>query len=103
MDAASIIADWRRRLVAMAEAPPYVFRDTPWHLADAYERRLKTFNGFPEAEVAGAEARLGVRFPAVFREYLLQMGRSPGALFDGSDLAGVGEFEGFRVAAEEVL
>ena len=103
MDVASIIADWKRRLVAMAEAPPYVFRNTPWPLADAYERRLKTFTGFPEAEVASAEARLDVRFPAVFREYLLQMGRSPGDLFRGSDLAGVEEFEGFRAGAEGLL
>jgi hypothetical protein len=89
--------------VVLAEKPPYVFRDTPWHLVDAHERRLKTFTGFPQAEAAAAEARLGVRFPAVFREYLLQMGRSPGDLFRGSHLAGVEEFEGLRAGAERLL
>jgi hypothetical protein len=103
MDVAPIIADWKRRLVAMAETPAYVFRDTPWRWADEYERRLKTFTGFPEAEVAAAEARLGVRFPTVFREYLLRMGRSPGDLFRGTDLAGLEEFEGFRAGAEALL
>jgi SMI1 / KNR4 family (SUKH-1) len=103
MDVAPIIADWKRRLVAMVETPAYVFRDTPWPWADAYERRLKTFTGFPEAEVAAAEARLGVRFPTVFREYLVQMGQSPGDLFRGTDLARVEEFEGFRASAEALL
>src|SRR4051812_30554859 len=77
MDAGSIIADWKRRLT--------------------------TFVGYPEPEVAEAEARLGVRFPAVFRQYLFEMGQSPGDLFRGSDLAVIAEFEQFRADALELL
>jgi hypothetical protein len=46
MDAVTIIAGWKERLVAMADDPPYVFRDTPRHLIKAalpaadYVRRL---------------------------------------------------------------
>jgi hypothetical protein len=88
MDPASIIGEWKRRLTAMADNPPYIFRDTPPHLIEQHHRRLTTFVGYPEPEVAGAEARLGIRFPAVFRAYLLEMARSPGDLFRGSNLVG---------------
>src|SRR4051794_2785911 len=96
MDAAYIIADVKRRLVAMAENPPYVYRDTPRPLAELYRQRLTNFVGYPEAEVAGAEERLGVRFPEVFRTYLLEMGKSPGDLFRGSERAGIEDFERFQ-------
>lgn len=99
MDAASIIAGWKERLVAMADNPPYVFRDTPQHLIEQHYRRLTTFVGYSEPEVAGAEGRLGVRFPEVFRAYLLAMGQSQGDLFRGSELAGIGDFERFRTDA----
>lgn len=103
MDAAPIIAGWKRRLTALAEDPPYVYRDTPRHLIERHHRRLTTFVGYTEAEVAEAEARLGLRFPAVFREFLRQMARSPGDLFRGGDLAGIAEFEQFRADALELL
>lgn len=32
MVAAKIIADWKGRLIALAEIPPYVFLDTPQDL-----------------------------------------------------------------------
>ena len=47
--------------------------------------------------------RLGVRFPAVFREYLREMAKSPGDLFRGSHLAGITEFEQFRADALGLL
>src|SRR5271163_4008294 len=43
MDAAPIIADWKRRFVAMAESPPYVFRDTPRERVEQHHRKLTTF------------------------------------------------------------
>jgi hypothetical protein len=101
--AGAIVAEWKRRLAAMVEDPPYVFRDTPPHLVEAHRRRLTTFAGFTEAEVAEAEARLGVRFPAVYRAFLREMAKSPGELFRGSDLARVGDFEQFRADALEML
>ena len=103
MDAASIIAGWKRRLVALADRPEYVYRNTPQPLIEREYQRLTTFVGYPEAEVAAAEQRLGVRFPAVFRQYLLEMARSPGDLFCGSDLAGLAEFEQFRADALSLL
>ena len=103
MSAAPIIEDWKRRLVAMADHPPYVFRDTHRSLIDEHHRRLTTFTGFPRAEVGEVESRLGVRFPAVFREFLLQMAKSPGALFAGSDLAGLQDLDRFQADALELL
>jgi hypothetical protein len=103
MDAATIVSGWKQRLIALAEEPEYVFRDTSRRLIEQHHRRLTTFVGYAEPEVAEAEARLGVRFPAVFRQYLLEMGKSPGDLFRGSQLAGIGEFEQFRADALELL
>jgi hypothetical protein len=99
MDAASIVVGWKKRLIVMAENPPYVFRNTPPDLIEQHHRRLTTFVGYSEAQVVGAEARLGVQFPEVFRTFLREMGRSPGELFSGSDLAGVGNFMKFRALA----
>jgi SMI1/KNR4 family protein SUKH-1 len=103
MDASAIIAGWKKRLIALADNPEYVFRDTPRHLIKEHYRRLTTFVGYSEPEVAAAEARLGVRFPAVFRQYLLEMAKSPGDLFCGSDLPGIAEFEQFRLNALELM
>ena len=102
-DATSIVADWKRRLITMAENPPYVFRDTTQDLIEQHHRRLTTFAGYSALEIAGAEARLGIRFPVVFRTYLQEMAKSPGDLFRGSDLAGIAGFERFRDDALELL
>lgn len=102
MDAAAVIADAQRRLVAMAENPPFVFRKTSQDLINAHLRRLVTFTGYTEQQVAEAEAQLGGRFPEVFRSYLREMGRRPGELFTGSDLAGIDEFPQFRADAPEL-
>jgi hypothetical protein len=103
MDAGAIIASWKKRLLTLAANSEYVFRDTPRRLIEQHHRRLTTFVGFSEREVAGAEVRLGVRFPTVFREYLRTMAKSPGDLYRGSDLAGVADFEEFRASALEML
>lgn len=103
MEAAAIIADWKLRLVEMAENPPYVFSRTPQNLIDEYQSKQTNFFGFAEAEISKAEALLRGRFPTVFREYLLQMGRSPGNLFIGSELADLSELKEFRVSAEELI
>jgi hypothetical protein len=103
MDAPKIIAGWKQRLTALAENPDFVFQNTPRHLIEWHYRRLTTFAGYSEPEVAEAEARLGVSFPAVYRQYLLEMAKSPGELFRGSHLAKIAEFEQFRVDALELL
>src|SRR6266699_3289464 len=102
MDAVSIISDVQRRLTAMADDPPYRFVRTAENLAEAYQQRLKPFVGYSEPEVAQAEQKMGVRFPTVFRTYLLSMGKSSGDLFQGSSVAGIGDFEEFRTQALKV-
>lgn len=103
-DASAVIADVEKRLVRMADDPPFRFVETPPEEAEAYLRRMTTFVGFSEEEVLGAERALGgVCFPAVFRAYLRRMGRARGDLFYGSDLAGLDGFEPFRATAEDLL
>ena len=103
MDATLIVTGWNERLTAMAETPPYVFRDTPQHLIDGHYRNLTTFVGYSESVIADAETRFGVRCPIVFKTYLHEMGKAPGELFCGSDLAGVQQFDQFRADALELL
>ncbi len=103
MDATSAINGWKQRLTAIAENPPYVFRDTPQHLIDEHHRNLTTFAGYSETVISDAETRFGVRFPVVFRTYLHEMGKSPGELFCGSDLAGVQQIDHFRADALELM
>lgn len=96
LDADRYVDAWKQRLVAMAENPPYVFRDTPQDLIEQHRAFLTTFAGYPEADVASMEARLGVRLPAVFRTYLLKMGIGHAELFQGSDLVSPASVEQFR-------
>jgi len=102
-EARALIDDVCKRLTAMADDPPFRFVDTPERDAEAYLKRLKTFAGYSEPEVARAEQRLGVVFPTVFRTFLLSMGRDRGELLAGSDLAGVEGFEKFRANAIELM
>lgn len=81
MNATAMISNWRNRLIALAENPPYVFRDTPQYLIDEHNRRLTTFIGYSDPQIVEAELSLGVIFPTVFRTYLREMGKSPGDLF----------------------
>src|SRR4051812_9293657 len=99
MDPSPLIAEWKRRLKLLADNPAYVFRNTPRKLIDLHYQRLTTFAGYSDAEVAQAQHRLGVRFPVVFRAFLLEMARNPGDLFRGSELAGIAMFEAFRADA----
>lgn len=103
MDAEPIVAGWKRRLVALADAPDYVILDAPAGSVEEYYRSLTTFRGYPETDLAAAECRLGVTFPELFRVFLREMGQSRGKLFGGSDIAEINEFEEFRVAAVELL
>ena len=56
-DAAELVAGWQRRLIALAETPEHLFRDTPRHLIEEEQRRRTTLAGYAEAEVADAAAR----------------------------------------------
>ena len=97
------LADWKRRLRAMADNLPYSYLDTPQNLIDREYARLTTFTGFTESEVADAERRMGLRFPSVFRGFLQQMAKSPGDLFCGMDLADLSELEEFNAYALELM
>ncbi|NIQ00865.1 MAG: hypothetical protein GWM98_25325 [Nitrospinaceae bacterium] len=101
-DASGIIADWKRRLIAMADNPPYVFKNTPQKLIDQHYQHLTSFVGYSQLEVETAEKFLGLRLPTLFRTYLLEMGRSPGDLFCGSDLAkGPADLMSYKKYAQE--
>ncbi len=103
MDADTIIRGWQARLIAMADWPAYVFRNTEADLIDRHYQHVTQFAGYSEADIAAVETSLGVQFPSVFRAYLRLMARSPGGLFRGSDLAGIGEFPQFRQSALDLL
>ena len=101
--ATRVIEEWKRRLVAMADDPPYVFKDTPEHLMERHHLRLTGFEGYSEAEVASAESELGMEFPELFRSFLLQMGKASGEMFCGSDLAGLSKLGEFRDEAARLM
>lgn len=103
MDTELLVTSWQTRLVAMIDDRPFRFLDTTRRDAERYLAERKTFCGFSEEEIAAAEARLGGEFPRVFRTYLRRMGRAPGELFCGSDLAEVADLAEFREVALELF
>lgn len=66
-------------------------------------QQLTTFEGYSENEVIQAERALGNRFPEFYRNFLLEMGKSPGELFCGSDYADLSELNKFKDAALELM
>ncbi|MFI6173788.1 SMI1/KNR4 family protein [Nocardia sp. NPDC051052] len=103
MTAEAIVEGWKSRLVALADTPEQVFVDTPQELVDQHRARLTTFEGCTGAELEAVEARICGRFPAVFRQYLLQIGEACGDLFRGSDHAGIRSFDRLRGDAREIV
>ncbi|WP_157392378.1 SMI1/KNR4 family protein [Nocardia terrae] len=103
MAAEATVEAWKSRLVTLADCPEYVFVDTPQELIDEHRARLTAFNGCSDAEIEAVEAQIGGRFPAVFRQYLLQMGEECGGLFRGSDRAGIRGFDRLRADAREIV
>jgi hypothetical protein len=102
-EARAIVDDLRNRLIAMAVDPPFRFLNTSKSDAEACLQRMTTYLGFSEQEVAGAEKRLGVRFPIMFRAYLLMMGKARGQLLCDSRVARVENFEEFRNDAIQLM
>jgi hypothetical protein len=103
MDNVSAILDIQKRLIAMVDNPPYRFKKTSRQAAEAYQRKLKIFEGYSEHEVAEAEQKHKTRFPKDFRDYLLIMGKRQGDLFRGSDVAGIDDFEKYFSDALELI
>ncbi len=64
--------------------------------------RTDEIRGCTPEEVAGIEARFGLRLPQVYREFLLAMGRGAGRFFRGTDVFYPTVFE-LRQWAEELL
>ena len=102
-EARAIVDAIRGRLIALVDDPPFRFKNTSRPDAEACLRRMKTFEGCTESEVAHAEKQLGVRFPAVFRAYLLLMGKARGQLLCGSAVARADTFAEFRSEADQLL
>lgn len=97
------IVDACRRLRAMAQDPPFVFRDTPKELAQQYLHRLTRFEGYSEPAIAATERALGLPFPETFRSFLGRLGERRGDLFVGSEVAGLADFEEFAAEATQLL
>jgi hypothetical protein len=89
--------------VALAKDPPFRFVDNTAAEVAEYLRNITTFVGFGEAEVAAVETRVGRRFPAMFREFLLRMGRRHGDLFCGSDVATLDQLDEFKAEARSLM
>jgi SMI1 / KNR4 family (SUKH-1) len=102
-DARAVIDDLTNRLTAMAVDPPFRFLNTSKSDAEACVQRMTTFRGFSEQEIARAEKQLGVRFPTMFRAYLLMLGQARGQLLCDSKVAGVENFEEFRDDAIQLM
>src|SRR5688572_10147050 len=103
MDADAVIEDVKRRLLALANDPPFRFKQTSRTAAQWYMRRMTTFEGCPQAEIAAIETNLGVEFTEMFRAYLRHMGKARGHLFCGSDIAQPSLFEEFRRFGQELM
>lgn len=102
-EAGAIIDGVRRRLAALAADRPYRFLGTARRDAEAYQSRKTAFLGWDAETVSAAERALRVDFPAVFRAYLLGLGRSGGDLFRGSDIAGPKDLARFRADAQALM
>lgn len=103
MDADTLIEDVKRRLLALADDPPFRFKQTSRTAAQWYMRQMTTFEGCSQAEITTVEASLGVQFTDVFRAYLRHMGKARGQLFCGSDIAQPFQFVEFRQFAQELM
>jgi len=103
MDAEAVIEALKRRLLALADHPPFRFKQTSRTAAQWYMRRMTTFEGCSEAEIAAVEAYFGVQFTDVFRTYLRQMGKARGDLLCGSDVAQPPQFAEFRQFGQELM
>ena len=98
--ASKIIDDVVNRLVALERDRTYRFRATRRADAERYLARSGAIVGCSDDEVSAREAVLGGRYPDVFREYLLALGRRSGRLFQGSDVGFDHHDELVRSAAE---
>ncbi|MBZ0296724.1 MAG: SMI1/KNR4 family protein, partial [Anaerolineae bacterium] len=96
------VAAVRARLTRIVDERPYVFRDTPRALAEAYQAERKQFVGFAADAIEALEHQLGVHFPPLFRAYLEAMGVEHGMLFWGSD-SNPADFSLYRRQAEAIL
>jgi hypothetical protein len=103
MDADAVIDDVKRRLLKLANDPPFRFKRTSRTAARWYMNRMSTFEGCSQQEIAAAEARLGSKFTDVFRAYLRQMGKARGHLFGGSNIAKPSQFDEFREFGQELM
>ena len=98
-----IIAQWQRRLVALAEPAAVERQDGQSDPVASQSRKMLAFTGYPEDLLSAAEDRLWAPLPKLFRAFMATMGRNPGALFAGFERAGPADFGQFRCNALELL
>ncbi|QDV30838.1 SMI1 / KNR4 family protein [Planctopirus ephydatiae] len=102
-DADSVIDAIRKRLIAIADNPPYRYVNTSTKDRAVYEANKRSFTGYTEQQIAAAETALNVRFPTVYRSYLRIMGVTHGDLFCGSSVASINDYSDHRKFAEELI
>lgn len=103
MDVSTATDAWRTRLLALGRNLPYVIVDTPQALIEDHLRRLTTFRGYSEEDIAAAELQLALKFSTVFRAFLREFGACRGDLFCGSHVAAPDEFARLRFDASTLM
>ncbi|TWU14653.1 hypothetical protein CA54_35220 [Symmachiella macrocystis] len=102
-DADAFIHTIRRRLIAIADEPPYRYINTTPEDRAEYEAKKRSFTGYALEEILAVESRLDIRFPAVYRAFLHIMGISNGDLFCGSNVASLENYDQLQEFAQDLI
>jgi hypothetical protein len=101
-DAQAIMETVKVRLISLAENRPFRFINTRKGDALHYLKTMTSYEGLNEQEITHLESTLKINFPTVFKQYLLNFGKSKGHLFRGSDF-NPQEFSEYKIWLEEIL
>lgn len=90
-------------LVRLAADRPFRFQDTTRADAQEYLGRLQHVEGYDELEIARAEQRAGGPFPGLYRAFLKRMGKQSAAVFAGSVLRDLDDWQEDEDHLAEIL
>lgn len=102
-EAAGFFAEVRERLGRLIEARPYRFTETRRSVAQRYLRTALHFSGYAEGEIQEVERLANGPLPAMYREFLAQMGIACGDLFCDCRLPVPGQARAFLATAKRIL
>lgn len=100
---ASFFEEVRARLVRLVHARPFRFTETRRSEAERYLRSASRFAGYSDGEIQSVERWAEGRLPAVYREFLAQMGIASGELFCDCKLPVPGESRALLARAQRIL